>query len=95
MLTEQIFNKIRDGEVFAGGFFVDCPEKILVTDTHNEIFWWAKKGHGNDWAIYYASVLEYVPTQEFILKYGDKLYQEKFIRKLVDCSDDVFSRYRH
>lgn len=51
-LTMEQFNKIPDGEIFAKGELPDNGNGINMTGTGRNLKWLAKKGFGNDWAIY-------------------------------------------
>lgn len=51
-LTMEQFNKIPDGEIFAKGELPDNETGINMTTSGRMLRWLAKKGFGNDWAIY-------------------------------------------
>ena len=68
----------------------------VITDPrlHKEgaIRWVAKKGGVVDWAIYYHKA-EY--DMEYVAAHGDKCFTKEVIRELVECTDEVFKRYRY
>jgi len=83
IITLKDFLNIPFGEEFASG-------KIFSEDAI--LFKWiAKKGGGNDWAIYFGS-----PNTSFeeIAMYGLKMYDMEEAKKLVNCTDEVIERYR-
>ena len=90
-LTKENFDKTSKGEVFAFGVLPNSPEGLFMTNDGGELRWIAKKGYGNDWAIYchwsYKSI-------DWIEKHGDKVCIEKYIKRCVPCTDEVFSLYR-
>ena len=62
--------------------------------------WVAVRGGIHDWAIY--TTLNAIPLRDFwvadkegIAKWGQKLYDEEMIKKLVPCNDEAFRMYRH
>ena len=75
-----------DGTVFATGtgLFLDVAEE--------EIRWVAVRGSGYyDWTIYYHKVSMNI---DFITRNGDKLFNEKTIKRFVPCDEDAWKLYR-
>jgi len=92
VLTKEQFDLLPAGKVFASGVLPNSPEGLFMTDSGGELRWVAKKGHGDDWAIYchWSSY-----TVEYITKYGDKVVTRKNILKCIDCDQEVFKAYRY
>jgi len=91
-LTKERFDEIPAGEIFDTGILSNSPEGIFMTDDGGELKWVAKKGYGNDWAIY-CHWSDH--TIEWIRDHGDKVHTEEYIKKCVPCDDDVFKLYRY
>jgi hypothetical protein len=91
-LTKKIFDQIKDGNVIAKGVLPNSPDGLFMSDSGGELFWIAKKGFVNDWAIYCHWSWH---TEEYILSNGDKIMSEEHIRKCVPCDDEVFKSYRY
>ncbi len=60
-----------------------------------QIRWVATRGGIHDWAIYYHLIDWINWTDEMIKKNGDKMHNEKSIKKCVPCDDEAFAMYRH
>lgn len=89
ILTKTVFDEIPDGEVF----------KIITTNLQTvhkpfktTLKFLCKKGHGNDWAIYYG--LQYTPDYVLATS-GDKVTSEKCIQEICPCDPEVLARYRY
>lgn len=93
-LTIDQFNSFLPGRVFATGTLPNSPEGLFMTnsDQNRELRWVAKKGYGNDWAVYCYWSNEEI---EWIANHGDKVCSEDNIKKCVPCEDEVFKRYRY
>lgn len=91
-LTLEKFNEIPYGEVFAKGVLPNSPEGLFMTRSGGNLKWIAKKGGGNDWAVYCHWDYQ---TDEFVKTSGDKVHNEDHIKKCVPCTDEVFKRYRY
>jgi len=91
-LTKELFDSFPNGEVFATGVLPNSPEGIFVTRDGGMLRWVAKKGYANDWAIYchWAS-----NSEEWIKDHGDKVTTEMYIKRCVDCDDEIFNLYRY
>lgn len=62
-----------------------------MTNSGEELKWIAKKGFGNDWAIYIHWAHK---SEEWIERHGDKVRSEDNIKKLTPCDKAVFEKYR-
>lgn len=91
MLTLDLFNQIPDGEIFACGYTIDNENGCNMTGNGQLLRWIAKKGGGNDWAIYIH--LSEKPL-DWIKQHGDKVTMKDNIMKLVNCSEEMLGRYR-
>ena len=91
VLTKEIFDKLRDGEIFATGILPNSPEGLFMTSVGGELKWVAVKGYGNDWIIYCNWVYK---SDEWIKRHGDKITSESNIKKCIQCDDEIFNLYR-
>ncbi len=91
-LTLEQFNNIPYRHVMGSGVITNSPEGIYMTTSGGSLKWIAKKGGGNDWAIY---IHWHTSTDDFILTQGDKVVREEDIKKCVPCTDEVFNLYRY
>lgn len=88
-LTKEVFDRIPDGEVFK----VVITKIQTVHDPMNaKLKFLCKKGHGNDWAIYYSHshIEDYVVASN-----GDKVMSVKCIQEICPCDPEVLKLYRH
>ena len=90
-LTLEKFNEIPNGELFATGVLPNSSEGIFMTNDGGELRWVAVKGYANDWTIYCHWSYN---NEKWIEKHGDKVCNERNIKKCITCNDDVFKRYR-
>lgn len=99
-LTIELLDSFQCNEVFARGTFID------LSITNKSSIWIAIKGchlDYSDWCIFSESPYnmgtiygyKHFLSKQPINDYGEKFGNEKFIRKLVPCDDDVFKRYRY
>lgn len=92
MLTKQMLMDMPIGNIFASGEIEDSPKGINMTNSCNMLRWIAKRGDGyHDWTIYCHWNYH---TFDWITRYGDKVYSEANIKKLVPCDDESYSLYR-
>jgi len=92
MLDLETLQTIPKGTIFAKGETTDDQNGINMTRSGKQLKWIAKKGYGyDDWAIYahWATM-----SDHFVETQGDKVTSEQNIKKLVPCSDEVYSKYR-
>jgi hypothetical protein len=83
MLTLQQLKDMKPHTIFAEG---------IGKDGKNKIRWIAKRGEIHDWAICFGKLQE---SNDWISRWGDKLFTEEKIRKFVPCSDEAFELYRY
>lgn len=91
MITIDDFSKIPGGEIFDRGTTTDNPEGVNMTNSGNQLKWIAKKGGGDDWAIYVHFAGH---DEDFIKKHGQKITDNDNIKKLVSCDDEMMAAYR-
>ena len=92
MITKREFDKLTPGEVFQTGVLPNSPDGLFMTNKGGQLRWVATKGFANDWTIYcYWSD----KTVEWIKSHGDKVINEKHIKRCVPCDPEVFSAYRY
>ncbi len=94
MLTLENFNKINNGSVFANGVLKNSPDELYMTNFNlgKKVKWLAKKGYGNDWAVY-CHWDEY--SLEYVEKNGDKVTSKENILKCIQCDEEVLKLYRY
>lgn len=93
MLTLEQLKSLPPESIIAQGIIENSPEGIYMTNDKigKKLIWVAKRGVIHDWAIYVSweeNGLQYA------LDFGDKLYDEKHIKKLVPCTEEAFKMYR-
>ena len=89
-LDDQMLRAMPLHTIFADG---RCPDtSIGMGSTGKQLHWIAVRGGGPaDWAIYCSP--DYW-TEERIRGLGDKIHDEKTIRRLVPCDDQAYESYR-
>ena len=92
MLTLKEFEDIPDGKIFATGVLPNSSEGLYMTNDGGELRWIAKKGFGNDWAVYCHWSDHDV---DWISKNGDKVTYKGNIKKCVPCENEVLQLYRY
>ena len=90
-MTKEQFDLIPNGNVFATGVLPNSPEGIFMTRDEGELRWVAKKGYGNDWAVYCHWSSRSI---EWIAAEGDKVQTEEYIKRCVPCTSEVMKLYR-
>lgn len=90
-ITDEQFEKVPNGQIFAMGMTTDDPDGLYMTGSGNILKWVAKKGWANDWAIYCHWAHH---SWEFILEQGDKVHGRDNIKRVLDISDNLLGRYR-
>ena len=92
MLTVKDLQDMNPNEVIATGTSNDDPKGLFMANTNRQLRWVAVRGGGYwDWTIYCHTADHDV---EWIKRHGDKVYDPRHIRMLVECDDDVFALYR-
>ena len=91
-LTVEEFTKLPEGEVFRSGVIPNSPEGLFMTRDGGSLRWIAKKGYGNDWAVYCHWDYH---DEEWIAEQGDKVSGKDNIQKCVPCTDEVLKLYRY
>lgn len=92
MFTIQFLKLTKPETIFACGETIDAPNGVNMMNTGKQLRWIACKGRVNDWALYVGEVSH---SYKYIQQYGDKVYSEEAIRKLVLCDDEFFKAYRY
>jgi len=92
MLTLKKLKAMKPGEVIASGTVSDNPTGINMTNSGKLLRWVAVRGIIHDWSIYchWAEA-----SDAYVKSNGDKVNDEKNIKKLVPCSKLAFEMYRH
>jgi len=94
LLSLKELEGIPDGDIFAHGKSTDNEDGINMLNTDNQLTWIAVRGGGAyDWAIYVATTnLNW--DHDRIKRMGDKVSMERFIRKIIPCTDEAYEAYR-
>lgn len=92
MLTLEQLKILPPNTIFATGTLSDSEDGLFMTGSGKELRWVAVRGGIDDWAVY-AYFAEY--SEEYIKNHGDKVHDERNIRRCVECDGEAFSRYRH
>lgn len=91
-ITFDKFKEVPDGEIFARGTLPNSPDGIFMTSAGGELDWIAKKGYGNDWAIY----CYWKGTPEFLIeRQGQKVANKANILRCLIVSDEMLRKYRY
>ena len=91
MWTLEAFEQIPYGTIFAAGRTIDSPKGINMFNTEENLYWVAKKGGYNDWAIYCS---EFYTDKEMIALSGRKVPKGMDISKIMNCEPAMLERYR-
>ena len=94
ILTLELFNNLPDGKSFARGIAENSTNGIFMNcrDAGRMLKWIAKKGYGNDFAIY--CLWDDLHSYEDVLSFGEKIFDKEVIKRLINCDDAVLQRYR-
>lgn len=93
-LTLKQLEEMKPG-IFAQGETIDSPEGCNMANTGKTIKWVAVRGTIPDWAIYTDNPYSPQFSYESVADYGDKVHEEKHIKRLVPCTTEAFKMYRH
>ena len=85
-LTLDELKEMKQGHIIKKGlgFYPEIWDR-------GDVKWVAVRGGIEDWAIYYNHARY---DYESIAKFGDKVFDEKVIRKLVPCTNEAWKMYR-
>lgn len=91
MLTLEMLKNMEEGTIFAEGTANDDPNGLFMANTNRALKWVAVRGGIHDWCIccHFAD-----KTNDWIKSFGDKVYFESNIKKLVPCSAEAYEMYR-
>lgn len=92
MLTLQQLKEMPAGNIFATGIAIDDEDGLFMANTGRELRWVAVRGGIYDWAIYCHLADK---GEDWIKRQGDKVCDERNIKRLVKCDDEAFKMYRH
>jgi hypothetical protein len=92
MLTLQALKDMKPDEIIATGTSNDSPDGLFMANTNRELRWVAVRGGIYDWCIYCHFADKDI---EWIKRQGDKVCDERHIKKLVPCDDEAFEMYRY
>ena len=78
--------------IFGKGEVIDSPQGINMSNSGEMLKWVAVRGEIEDWAIYCHFAGH---SFDWVRKYGDKVFVETDIRKLIPCTNEAFALYRY
>ena len=90
MLTLKKLETLEEG-IFLTGEVQDGPEGINLSNSGKQLRWVACRGTISDWCIY-AHFSDH--SAECVAQMGDKVLSEEHIKRLVNCDEEAFNRYR-
>jgi len=90
-LTLNKLKAMQPEEIFATGTLLDAPDGLNMTNSRQMLRWVAVRGAIGDWAIY-CHFADKDP--EWIKRLGDKVYNERDIKRCVNCDEAAFKMYR-
>ena len=92
MITLQQLKDMSPDTIFAKG--ETAVEDYWDTSKEMQVRWVACRGGIHDWAIYYQ-LADKNWSDEMIKSNGEKMRNEKSIKKCVPCDDEAFKMYRY
>ena len=92
MLTRDMLAAMPADTIFATGVLIDDENGLFMTGSGKELRWCAVRGGIDDWAIYCHFADN---DEEWIRRHGDKVHDERNIKRCVPCNDRAFERYRY
>lgn len=92
-LTVEELKAMSPGELFEQGEIKNSPDGVYMTDHRqgDTLIWVAKRGGMHDWTIYTAWKESGI---NFAITNGQKIVTDKYIRRLVPCTDEALALYR-
>jgi hypothetical protein len=94
MITLEKLQDFPPHKIFLTGIERNSESGIFMTRDYRAndwLRWVAVRGYIDDWAIYVGWNND---DENQIYGNGEKLTNSKLIRELVNCTDEVFARYR-
>ena len=92
MLTVPMLKAMPRNTVFATGVMIDNAEGLFMTGSNRDLRWAAVRGEVDDWCVYVHFAEHDV---SFVRDVGDKVCNERHIKRCVSCDDAAFKRYRY
>jgi len=92
MITLQNLIDMEPLTIFDSGRTVDNACGVNMANSGRILKYVACRGYIHDWSIYVGFEHE---SDEYIKDYGDKVTNERNIKKLVPCDDEAFNMYRY
>ncbi len=93
-LTVDMLKFLPQGTTIGYGVCVNSPDDVYMTNERkgHQMNWVAVTGGAHDWVIYVGWLNM---TLDEVRNNGEKITTEKYIRKLVPCTDEAYYKYRH
>ncbi len=92
MLTLQDLKDMEPDTIFASGMVSDNEKGVNMDNSGKLLRWVAVRGGIEDWAIY-CGPEDW--SEERVASNGNKVHNEKNIKRLILCDDEAFKMYRH
>lgn len=92
MLTIKKLKDMEPYTIFNSGTVIDSPDGINIDNSGKTLRWVACRGGIHDWAIY-CGLEDW--SKELVASDGNKVTSEHNIKKLVECDDEAFKKYRY
>ncbi len=91
-MTLEMLNAVPKHTIFATGILPDTEDGLFMANTGKDLRWIAKTGQIGYFCIYCHFADK---SLEWIQDHGDKVCNERNIKRCVPCDDEVFKRYRY
>ena len=91
-LTQELLDATPPDGLICAGIAMDAEDGLFMTGSNKELKWVAKKGYGKDWAVYTHFSSNSI---DFVLSAGDKVQSKSNLMKILDFSEEIYSKYRH
>lgn len=89
--SDEAILAVEPGQIFATGLTTDDAYGCNMTGSGKALRWVAKRGDGDDWAVYCHWAEHDV---QWVAENGDKVMSRVYVNALVLCTDAAFKLYR-
>lgn len=91
-ITAEVIDKLAPHTIIAKGEIENSEKGLFMVNSNigKKLLWVAKKGGGDDWAIYTFWAEKGI---DYVLKHGDKVSKYN-VHKLVPVDDEALKMYR-
>lgn len=92
MLTLEMLKQMPANTIFATGTLIDDEDGLFMAGSGELLRFVAVSGSVGDFTIYTHFAEK---SAEWIRYYGDKVHDERNIKRCIECDDEAFKRYRY